>query len=193
MSMTDEMLEAFIGKYLDGEITPSEQQILEAALNRDSNARKLLEQLQDLHEQSRDVIASEILQKGKAAGEILESACSGTYQAKHPLRRRIRVGGWLRFVSGLAAGLVIGMALHAILLARSTPQVNAYPSNTIAQNADNQPDVQKPALLPLPLRGAPNVTRNVDWYSFTDENGDQWLIEGFRENVVRPAVYYEGL
>ncbi len=191
MSMTEEMLEILIGKYLDGEITPSEQQMLEAALDNDSNARKLLEHLQDLHERSREVIASEILQKGKAAEEILEQAWR--HQAKHPLRRKINAAGWLRFVSGLAAGLVIGLALHATLLTQSTPQGNQTPLNVTARNEDYQPDVPRPTLLTLPLRGARNVTRNVDWYSFTDENGDQWLIEGLRENVVRPAVYHEGL
>ena len=197
--MTEEILEILIGKYLDGEIAPSEQQMLEAALDSDSHARKLLEQLQDLHERSREVIASEVLQKGKAAEEILESAYGGQHQTKHPLRRKIKAGGWLRFVSGLAAGLIIGLALHFTLLEPSTPQV-------IARNADDQPDVQKSAAGGQPpLRDTRNGTRNaeirrrrtsdrrVDWYSFTDENGDQWLIERFRENMVRPAVYHEGL
>ncbi|UCE47363.1 MAG: hypothetical protein JSW47_17400 [Phycisphaerales bacterium] len=184
MSMTEEMLEILIGKYLDGEITPSEQQILEAALDNDSNARKLLEQLENLHEQSREVVASEILQKGKSAEEIFGRAWR--HQTRRPLYWKIRPGGWLRFVSGLAAGLIIGLALHFTLLEPSTPQA-------IARSADDQPDVQKPAPLPLPSRGTRNVTRNVDWYSFTDENGDQWLIEGFRENMVRPAVYHASL
>ena len=189
--MTEEILEILIGKYLDGEIAPSEQQMLEAALDGDSNARKLLEQLQDLHERSREVIASEVLQKGRAPEEIIERAWQ--HQTKHPLRRKIKAGGWLRFASGLAAGLIIGLALHFTLLEPSTLQVHAVPPNAIARNADDQPDVQKPTPLPLQLRDTRNVTRNVDWYSFTDENGDQWLIEGFRENMVRPAVYHAGL
>lgn len=191
--MTEEILEILIGKYLDGEIAPSEQQMLDVALDSDSAARKLLEQLQDLHERSREVIASEILQKGKAAEEIFESAWGGQRQTKHPLHRKIKIGGWLRFVSGLAAGLIIGLALHFTLLEPSTPQVNAAPSDAIAQNADDQPDAQKPTPLPLPLRGTRNVTRNADWYSFTDENGDQWLIGGFRENMVTPAVHHASL
>jgi anti-sigma factor RsiW len=152
MSMTEEMLEILIGKYLDGEITPSEQHILEVALDADSNARKLLEQLQDLHERSRQVIASEVLQKGKAAEQIFESACGRQHRTNHALRRKMKTGGWLRFVSGLAAGLIIGLALHFTLLEPSTPQANVPPSDAITQNTDDQPDVQKPAPLPLPSR-----------------------------------------
>lgn len=189
--MTEEMLEILIGKYFDGEITPSEQHILEAALDNDSNARKLFEQLENLHEQSREVVASEILQKGKSAEEIFGRAWQ--HQTRRPLYWKIKAGGWLRFASGLAAGLIIGLALHFTLLEPSTPQVNIDPSNAMARNADDQPDVQKPTPMPLPSRGTRNVTRNVDWYSFTDENGDQWLIEGFRENMVRPAVYHASL
>ena len=37
------------------------------------------------------------------------------------------------------------------------------------------------------------VMRKVDWYSFTDETGSQWLIEGVREGVARPAAYYDDL
>lgn len=182
--MTEQILEILIGKYLDGEIAPSEQQMLEAELDSDPNARKLLAQLQDLHERSREVIASEILQKGKAAEEIIERAWRR--QTKRPLHRKIKAGGWLRFVSGLAAGVIIGLALHFTLLGPSTPPA-------IARNAGDQPEVQRLTPLPSPLRGARNVTRNVDWYSLTDENGDQWLIEGFRENVVRPTVHHASL
>jgi hypothetical protein len=54
-------------------------------------------------------------------------------------------------------------------------------------------DVQSPTELMFPSDTEENVIRNVDWYSFTDESGDQWLVEGLRESIVRPAVYEEGL
>jgi hypothetical protein len=37
------------------------------------------------------------------------------------------------------------------------------------------------------------VMRNVDWYSFTDQTGNQWLVEGVREGAIQPAVYYGDL
>jgi hypothetical protein len=29
----------------------------------------------------------------------------------------------------------------------------------------------------------------VEWYGFTDRAGNQWLIEGFREGMAKPASY----
>ena len=75
MNMTPKKLEILIGKYLDGQMTKSEQRLLKTALEEDSQAKELFEQLQDLHERSREVVASEILQKGRAAEEIFQSAC----------------------------------------------------------------------------------------------------------------------
>ncbi len=40
---------------------------------------------------------------------------------------------------------------------------------------------------------AGDVVLNVDWYNFTDKQGNKWLVEGLRENMVKPAAYYEGL
>jgi hypothetical protein len=94
---------------------------------------------------------------------------------------------YLSFAAGVAAGLIIGIALHFTLLAHSTPRSDVT-SSAIMTN-----DVQIPPLLITPSEGTENVIRNVDWFSFTDETGDQWLIEGLRESIVRPAVYYEGL
>lgn len=184
--MADEMLEILIGKYLDGEITARERRMLEAAMEEDPQARKLFEQLQDLDQRSRQAVASEIRQRGKAAEEIFEQAWQ--QRAKRPARRMIRLGGYMRFAAGLAAGLIIGLGLHFSLLARPESQ-----GDQTAPNAVTPTDVQKPALQMLPPDGAGNVFRNVDWYSFTDEAGDQWLIEGFRENIVRPAAYRGGL
>lgn len=186
MNMTQKMLEILIGKYLDGEITPGEQHLLDTALEEDSQARELFEQLQDLHRSSRQVVASEILERGKATDDIFEQAWQ--QQTKHAPRRMRKAGGYLRFAAGLAAGLIIGIALHFTLLAHSTPQSSDVPPNAIMTN-----DLQTPPLLITPSEGRENVIRNVDWYSFTDETGDQWLIEGLRESIVRPAAYHEGL
>lgn len=189
--MTQEMLEILIGKYLDGEITPSEQDLLEAALEEDPPAKELLEQLQDLHQSSRRVVASEILERGKRLDEIFEQAWQ--QKTKFPSQRMIKAGGYLRFAAGVAAGLIIGLVLHFTLLAHSATKSNQVPPNAIAKSLDNLTGVQRPTLLMIPPNGTGNVIRNVDWYNFTDETGDQWLIEGLRESIVRPAVYHEGL
>ena len=37
------------------------------------------------------------------------------------------------------------------------------------------------------------IQRVVDWYVYTDQDGNQWLIEGTREGMVKPPVYRDGL
>lgn len=186
MSMTQEILEMLIGKYLDGEITSSERQMLEAAMESDPSARELLEQLQDLHQRSREVISSEVLDKGKTAEEIFEQAWRR--RTRNPLHR-IRLGGLLRFTAGLAAGLVIGLTLHFALPVRSMPKNDVAPEKMVAQSTTGQADTEELS----PPNSTQNVSRNVDWYSFTDENGDQWLIEGYRQSIVKPVAYSPGL
>jgi hypothetical protein len=191
MNMTQETLEILIGKYLDGEITPSEQQILQTELDRNPQAKELLEQLQDLNERSCQAVATEIIGTGKEAEEIFEQAWQ--QQAVNPLRRILKMDGRLRFAAGLAAGLAIGLILHFVLPFISTPQSPDVPANMLAQNTDNQLDTEQ-VVFPQPLMDpAGNSLRTVDWYSFTDNQGNQWLIEGLRENTVRPAAYYGDL
>ena len=199
MSMTQEILEMLIGKYLDGEITSSERQMLEAAMETDPGARELLEQLQDLHQRSREVISSEVLDKGKTAEEIFEQAWQ--HRTKNPLRRIIRFGGLLRFTAGMAAGLVIGITLHFALPVRPIPnglghplrENDVVPEKIIAQDTTNQAGTKNESVQTLLSNRTPGVSHKVDWYSFTDKNGDQWLVEGLSENIVTPVAYKPGL
>lgn len=186
MNMTEEMLEILMGKFLDGEITPSEQRMLEAAVEENPQAKELLEQLQQLHERSCEVVASEVLEKGEPAEQVFERAWQ---QSKHPLRRVIRVGGHIRFAAGLAAGLVIGLALHFALLARSAPPSMPTQPTMVTQDVPYPSGIGKSDVLPVPPDQTRNVIRNVDWFNFTDDDGDQWVVEGLRENIVRPAAY----
>ena len=89
MSMTEEILEVLIGKYLDGEITPSEQRMLEAELNRNPGAEELLRQFQDLNERSSEVVTSELLARGEHPEEIFERAWQ--QHSKKPSGRIIRI------------------------------------------------------------------------------------------------------
>lgn len=191
MNMTQEMLEILIGKYLDGEITPSEQQILQKELDRNPQAKELLEQLQDLHERSCEVIASQIIGTGKEASEIFDQAWQR--RAANPLRRVLKMDGRLRFAAGLAAGFISGLMLHFVPPLVSTPQRESIPSNVVVQNTSEGIGTEELTLPQIQMNPGGNSLRNVDWYSFTDKQGNQWLIEGLRENTVRPAVYYGDL
>jgi anti-sigma factor RsiW len=191
--MNQEMLEILIGKYLDGEITPSEQRILEEKLNADPQAEELLKQFQNLHERCGEVVTSELLEQGKTPEEILNKAYQQQsvsplrHLASNPILRIVKIGGFMRFAAGVAAGLIIGLALHFVLLSNQANQIERPASNIVAQNNNTNPDIQR-ASMPQ-TRNTPGVIRNVDWYNFTDDKGNQWLVEGYRENTVRPAVY----
>ncbi len=187
MNITREMLEVLIGKYIDGEITPSEQQMLEEAMESNPDTRELLEQLQDLHQRSCEVISSEVLEQGRAADEIFEQAW--LHRKKNSLHRLTKVGGRLRFVAGLAAGLVIGLTIHFTLPARPIPRNELVSEQPIAKSDVDEPVMEDESLRLLPSNHSPEVFRNVDLYSFTDKDGDHWIVEGLRENIVTPAAY----
>ena len=140
MNMNQEMLEILIGKYLDGEITPSEQQILETQLNKDPQSEMLLRQFQDLHERSSEVVTSELLGQGKTPEEIFELAYKR--QSKNPFSKIAAHRGYIRFVTGVAAGLILGLALHFVLPAASTIPNESTTQIAAAPNTNNQADLQ---------------------------------------------------
>jgi hypothetical protein len=190
--MTEETFEILIGKYLDGEITPSEQRLLEAKLDSDPKAAEVLEQFRNLHQRSSEVLASELLEKGKSPQEIFANAFK---QSKHKRNNIIRLSSWMRFATGVAAGLIFGIFLHFYLL-QSPPGKITAPVTPPFESPKYVKTITDDMLL-----GTPNVqkqkpgqtTRNVDGYIFTDQNGNQWMVEGLRQNSVRPAVYQQGL
>ena len=189
--MTHEMLEIMMGKHLDGEITPSEQRLLEAELDRDPQAKELLAQLREMHERCGEAVASELLGRGKAPEEIFERAWRR--QSKQPLRSMTKMRGHMRFAAGLAAGLVMGLALHFVLPVLSPPRGESARPNVLVRNIADEANRARPALPGFPMGPAGDVILNVDWYNFTDKQGNKWLVEGLRENTVRPAAYYGGL
>ena len=187
MSMIDDRLEILIGKFIDGEISPAEQRWLDAELQRNEDARELLEQLRMLSECGRQVVTSEVLEQGKPPEEILQR----TWQRHEgsPWRRVVKADGHLRFAAGLAAGFLLGLILHFALVG----------GHTAGTDVVDRPPVARSAAVPVgtdydetgeAARGYRRpVMRNVDWYGFTDRTGQQWLVEGIREGSVRPAVY----
>ena len=189
--MTQEMLEIMIGKHLDGEITPSEQRLLEAELDTDPQARELLAQLQQLHERCGEAVASELLGRGRTPEEIFERAWQG--RSKNPHRSMAKMRDHVRFTAGLAAGLVMGLALHFVLPVVSTPGGDPAGPNMVAVDTESQISAERPVTPRFAAESTGDAILNVDWYNFTDSQGNKWLVEGFREDIIKPAVYYEGL
>ncbi len=193
MSIADDKLEILIGRLLDGELSPAEQRLLERELEHNGATRELLEQLRTLHECSREAVACEILGPGADPQEIFSRAWQ--QNKKSFWRQVIKADGHLcrgfhsRFAVGLAAGFLLGLTLHFVLVRSSKPPADAPVRPPIARTIPverSEWDGLRPA---GEARSYGQITRNVDWYGFTDQRGNEWLIEGMREGVVRPAAY----
>lgn len=191
MSATDDRLEILIGRLLDGEITPAERRILDRELEQNAQARELLEQMRLLHDCGHDLVESQVRQGGAAPEEIFERAWRQSRGSA--LRRIIRIDGLSRLAIGMAAGFLLGLAVHFVLggNARSLREDRNPPQ--IATNTSTDTVVPDESWRKLQPRTPAPVTREVEWYGFTDPAGNQWLIEGYREGMVRPASYHGGL
>jgi len=180
-----------MGKLLDGEISPAEQRILDRELEQNAQARDLLEQLRELHGCGRAVVMQEVRQGGADPQELFERAWK---QSRGPVWQRvIRIGGWPRFAVGLAAGFLLGLALHFVLVGDLKSPGDVDAGLKVAKTTRDNADDRSEAWPVRPRPSSPQVTREVEWYGFTDQAGNQWLIEGFREGITQPASYRGGL
>lgn len=187
MSATDDKLEILIGKLLDGEISPAEQRVLDRELEQNAQARELLEQMRVLHECGREIVERRVRQGGAAPEDVFERAWR---QSRGSVRRRIiRIGGLSRLAVGLAAGFLLGLTVHFVLVGGSKPSAIDTNPPTIAKNVPANTASLDESWRKLQPRTPDPVTREVEWYGFTDQAGNQWLIEGYREGVVHTASY----
>ena len=109
MNEHNELIELLMGKFLDGEITPSEQRILDERLVSDPDARVLFDQLTRLHETSQEAVQAHILDQGPQAADIFARAWD-RIERKRPLRVIHRIV-FSQFTTGLAAGLLVAVGL----------------------------------------------------------------------------------
>jgi anti-sigma factor RsiW len=183
--MNPEMLDILIGKYLDSEITPAEQALLDRQLGRDPQARSLLDQFQSLDDLARRAVNDRI----ENSGEPFEAIFNRAFQRYQPGRWRF---GWvrkLRLPAALAAGFLLG--LFSVLLYTSGRPAQELPAPTRIQPevaaADPTP-VHSPAGVDQTPQ-APQRQRQTDLYTFTDRGGTQWLIESHRDSDIQLAGY----
>jgi anti-sigma factor RsiW len=196
MSIADDKLEIWLGRLLDGELSPAEQRALEQELEQNNRARELFEQLRTLHECAREAVTHDVIGRGADPDEVFGRAwqqhkksfwrrgAKADGHLRWGLQTRFFALGGPRFAVGLAAGFLLGLVLHFALTGGSKPSTDVQTRPTIARNLQVR---TRPAPAPWP---AEQVMRNVDWYSFTDDTGAQWLVQGIREGVARPAAYY---
>jgi anti-sigma factor RsiW len=167
--MSEDLLEILIGKHIDGEITPAEQRLLEAHLRESPDARALFEQLTSLHARMEQAVSYANAQS--TAAEIIVDRAMG--------RRRSPVG-WMGdvrrrfpFAVGLAAGLLIGVAVLLAGQRLGTGSPDGGP------RVAGLPAEQERATM-LDASEAMGPRRNIEWVSFTDQAGGEWLVEGYR-------------
>ena len=103
------MLEILIGKFLDAEMSPTEKQMLDAALERDPQAKDLFNQLKELHELNQQAVTSSVIEKGRSAEDIFEDAWHERKRIRLPYM--IRAMASRKFAAGIAAGLLLGIFL----------------------------------------------------------------------------------
>lgn len=184
--METETLQMLITKFLDGEITSDEGKVLQRYLDKNPDAQKLFQQMEQLNQQSQQSVTDEVLNKGLPFDELFEKAWQRSYNL--PADRPMRFYSWLRFGVGLAAGLMIGLAAHFFIFPDSFSTTTSPPVSTVSSHAGPQVIEGFPNYL-----GRPPVIHNVDWYHLTNKAGEQWLIEGCRDELMTPAVYHGDL
>lgn len=189
--MTEDKLEILIGRFLDGELSPGEQRVLDHELDRNHRAKELLDELRDLCGCTRELIGSQVTESGAGAQAVFERAWQR--RQRPSWRRLVRASGHLRFAAGLAAGFLLGTVLHFILVWGPTPAGKPVTPPPVVRADLPEMSIQEAPSQPTSLGDPRRITRKVDWYSFTDENGSQWLAEAVREGVAKPAVYYDDL
>lgn len=219
MNAADDKWEILIGKLLDGELSPQERSRLENEIQMDRHAQELFEQMRVLHECSCGVVTHEVIGRGADPAVIFERAWQ---QSQRSLWQRMATGGrerqgrrWgvtadghLRFAVGIAAGLLLGLVLRFVPLplhqipsnlpSSSQPSVAVdVPSGPRSLLETGSPTPSNPTGSPVTLvrqsTDPHRVTREVDWYVYTDRDGNRWLIEGTREGRMKSAAYPNGL
>jgi hypothetical protein len=184
MNESNDRLEILIGRLVDGEISPGERRVLERELEANGPARELLEQLRGLRQVSCEAVAAEV-SGGASADQIFERAWQR--HARPSYRRVFRMDRHVRFAVGLAAGLILGLALHFVAVYSKAPMQPAEPTR-IASAIPSE--IDGGAIVPTVTRTVSRpVTREVDWYVFTSPSGEQWLVEGIREGMTQTASY----
>ena len=133
------MLEILIGKFLDAEITPAEQQMLDDALENDQQGQELFNQLKDLHNINRQAVTANILEKGKSPEDIFENAWQA--KSKNPFVRFTGYAGTFKVAAAITIGFLIGIFAqlnYGPNIRRMPGQFNAQTASLTGQSSQNQ-------------------------------------------------------
>lgn len=193
--MNEEMRDILISKFIDSEITPAEQRLLDEELASNPESRQLLNDLQQIDDQAGQLI-QDTLQLSTASPEShFQKACQKIPPSQSD-RRRI---GWriTTWAASLAACLAIAWTVWIMMADQKTPPANSEPTNPVVAQLD-EPGIQ-PAVEPrFKPRWIRDITPNhraydIDWYTYTDQSGSEYLVEMYRDKNVTTASHNEGL
>lgn len=202
--MNQEMLETLIGKFIDSEITPAEQRLLDEELMNNPQGRLLLRQFQQMHEQARQLVSQEILPAGDSPETIFSRALATEERANSsPNIFRVK---WGNLAASVAAALVVGLLGYAAyrgwvhqselppvknntdIMANNSAISDSSTAVAVADNEEN-PTAESPRRIwqtnPYKFSHLPDVI------VYSDPSGSQWLLEVVPEkaNQVQNVAY----
>ena len=173
--MSEELTEILIGKFLDSEITPAEQQLLEIELRKNPQSQKLLDELKQFHEIAAQALDQELNESDTSCEEIFQRASARVPNPKN--QRIIRFNLWQQ-VAGIAAMLMIGFTIYLVLV--QSDQITNVAPTTVGPTL---PPVQPPDIVSTqpPPHGS-------DFYYVKSPDGTEYLIQN-PKNQIRRASY----
>lgn len=186
--MDNDRLEILMGKFFDGEIEPSEQRLLETQLGKDAQSRRLFDEFQSLH-----AMAQAEIGPLADAGRTFEAVFGAAWkQSRRGQRRFVKAPiGVIRFVSGMAAGLLLAFLIQFSM--RPAEAIDTGATAGLTPPAPVQASGPDRVLTRAAIDSTTPVIKDVDYYYYTDESGQRWLIEGYRENIRTQLVSYQDL
>lgn len=186
--MNEQLLETLIGKFLDSEITPAEQQMLDEQLKTNPRAVEMLEQLENLKVQAQQALTIEITESGEPAEAVFERALKN-YHARQK-KRQTHLIQWVRVAANIAAVLTIAIAAYYLVgHKKASPTAEETVQEAIADKPGGGPELQTaPKIIELARPSSPE--NQIDWWRYTDRNGTEWILETYKnQNNTESAVY----
>lgn len=188
--MDNDRLEILMGRFFDGEIEPSEERLLETQLAKDAQSRRLFEEFQSLHAMAQAEIAP-LADMGRTFENVFAAAWK---RSRRGQRRFVNAPvSVLRFISGMAAGLLLTIAIQYAMRPPAQSDTLVFEPTPRVQREVVQADGPDRILMRAAGDSTSPIIKDVDYYYYTDETGQRWLIEGYRENITTQLVSYQDL
>ncbi|MBP8303970.1 MAG: hypothetical protein KBE04_07575 [Phycisphaerae bacterium] len=189
MSNREPHLEVLINRYLDGEISAREMEDLRARLDSDGQAKGLFEEMQALHRSCQEAIHTYVLQPCRPVEDMIAEAWQGHNRGR-VWAGRVRRAVFSPFARGLAAGLLVGLSLHLALSYLGSGPVKPADRRVVSSPIPATARFSAAAVAEDLSQG--DLLPQVDYYTFTDSQGIQWLIEGLSEHRIRTVADQRG-